>query len=300
MSISNNPENKRRTLVSALLSALLFSALAGTLLVDVSLANPYVRTNNSAEVRIYLPETNIYDVNYVSVSFEVESERPSSWFISSVYGIRFYLDGDSCENIIEPAIMKDSLTRYSATLVGLEDGFHSLYVVAYVKYYASMLQPADGSGVSNVFYFHVYAAPPDISILSVQNKNYGTADIALNFTVNEPVSWIGYSLDGEANVTITEKTVLTSSFGQDNYYMVLPKLPEGSHTLVVYVEDAYGILGESEPFHFTVTEETQPQPSKPPLASQLIAVAIIASAIIVSFGLFAYFVKFRKKRNKIN
>lgn len=297
MSISNNPENKRRTFVSALLSALLFSALAGTLLVDVSLANPYVRTNNSAEVRIYLPETNIYDVNYVSVSFEVESERPSSWFISSVYGIRFYLDGDSCENIIEPAIMKDSLTRYSATLVGLEDGFHSLYVVAYVKYYASMLQPADGSGVSNVFYFHVYATPPDISILSVQNKNYGTADIALNFTVNEPVSWIGYSLDGEANVTITDKTVLTSSFGQDNYYMVLPKLPEGSHTLVVYAEDTYGILGESEPFHFTVTEETQPQPSKPPLASQLIAVAIIASAIIVSFGLLAYFVKFRKKRN---
>ncbi len=51
--------------------------------------------------------------------------------------------------------------------------------------------------------------PPSISILSPENKSYTVKDVPLTFTVNETASWIGYSLDGQANETITGNVTLT-------------------------------------------------------------------------------------------
>ena len=74
---------------------------------------------------------------------------------------------------------------------------------------------------------------PEISITSPENKIYNqTTTIPLEFTVNEPVSWMGYSLDGRANVTVTENTNLTI-------------LMEGTHTLGLYVRDMVGDEGSS-------------------------------------------------------
>ena len=81
--------------------------------------------------------------------------------------------------------------------------------------------------------------PPTIVILSPENKTYSANDILLTFTVSEPASWIGHSLDGQMNVTITGNTTLTS-------------LLDGSHNVVVYANDTAGNMGISSLVYFTV------------------------------------------------
>ena len=74
---------------------------------------------------------------------------------------------------------------------------------------------------------YLFGSIPDISVTSPEGIFYNQTSVSLEFTVNELTSWIGYSLDGKANVTITENTNLT-------------KLSEGTHSLEVYAKDMAG------------------------------------------------------------
>ncbi len=87
----------------------------------------------------------------------------------------------------------------------------------------------------HIFY---YRLGPAISIVSPENKTYDTTDIPLTFTVDESVLWMAYSLDGQANVTITGNTTLSG-------------LSDGSHNLIVYTKDAAGSTGTSEIIYFS-------------------------------------------------
>lgn len=62
-----------------------------------------------------------------------------------------------------------------------------------------------------------------IEILSPKNMIYATNSIPLTFTINKTTSWIGYSLDGQTNVTITGNTTLTD-------------LQDGWHYVIVYAK----------------------------------------------------------------
>ena len=78
------------------------------------------------------------------------------------------------------------------------------------------------------------------AIMSPQNMTYTVnAGIPLTFTVYEFTSWIGYSLDGQLNATITGNTTL-------------PTLLDGWHYLVVYANDTFGNMEASPARHFTV------------------------------------------------
>jgi parallel beta-helix repeat protein len=81
--------------------------------------------------------------------------------------------------------------------------------------------------------------PPAIVITSPRNASYSAAPIALTFTVNEELSWQGYSLDSQANVTISGNTTLAG-------------LSEGSHSIVLYGNDTSGNMNHSSVVQFTV------------------------------------------------
>jgi hypothetical protein len=80
---------------------------------------------------------------------------------------------------------------------------------------------------------------PSVEILSPQNKTYNTNSIDLNFTVNEPITWAGYSLDEQEFQTITGNTTLN--------------IPDGFHNIIVNVTDNSGQSGTSERVFFTVS-----------------------------------------------
>jgi hypothetical protein len=85
----------------------------------------------------------------------------------------------------------------------------------------------------------VDTTPPTIQIISPQNTTYAANDVDLTFIIDEPTYWIGYSLDGQANVTSNGNTILTS-------------LGEGSHNIIVYANDTYGNMGFSNIVYFTI------------------------------------------------
>jgi len=84
----------------------------------------------------------------------------------------------------------------------------------------------------------VEAPSVNITLVSPENRSYNSTLVSLTFTLNETTSWTGYSLDGEANVTIAGNTTLTIS--------------EGSHTIIVYANDTDGYTGASDIVHFLV------------------------------------------------
>jgi hypothetical protein len=88
--------------------------------------------------------------------------------------------------------------------------------------------------------FQYETQPSTITIISPQNLTYTVnASIPLTFTTEQFPSWIGYSLNGQPNVTIAGNTTF-------------PTIPDGWHYVVVYANDSFGNMQASLVKHFTV------------------------------------------------
>jgi hypothetical protein len=88
----------------------------------------------------------------------------------------------------------------------------------------------------------------DITILSPSSQTtytvfksyyFGVDKIPLNFTLNGPKTWIGYSLDGGPTVTISGNTTLIVA-------------TSGTHNVIVYAKDSAGNGSISEKIFFNV------------------------------------------------
>jgi parallel beta-helix repeat protein len=113
---------------------------------------------------------------------------------------------------------------------------------------------AVGVGEGNVDRFplvkpvnHEYQA----TILQPANSTYATDKVPVSLITNAPASWIGYSVDGKANVSFSGDIILTS-------------VPPGSHSLTMFAGEQGGI-GASETVEFRTTlAEASPAPSLTP------------------------------------
>jgi len=75
--------------------------------------------------------------------------------------------------------------------------------------------------------------PPEVTIISpVDRVTYESTSVELIYTVNEPTKWVGYSLDGSGNITISGN-------------ITLEKLKNGPHNVTVFAEDLSGNKGSS-------------------------------------------------------
>jgi len=113
--------------------------------------------------------------------------------------------------------------------------------------------------------------PPVVSVVSPENKNYTSGNVSLAFAVNKPALWMGYSLDGQDNVTVTGNTTLSG-------------LSSGLHSITVYAKDELENIGASETITFNIEE---------PFPTMLVAVTAVAVAV-GSVGVLIYF---RKRRH---
>jgi parallel beta-helix repeat protein len=129
-----------------------------------------------------------------------------------------------------------------------------------------LTEPVD-SELATVLFLH----PPEICVSSPKNVTYTTDSVSLNFTVNEATTWMGYSLDGQDNITITENT------------LNLTGLSDGSHSLTVYATDTWGDTGTSETIYFKIDTTS----------TTGITIAIVITAV-VGVAILAYFLKIKK------
>jgi hypothetical protein len=83
---------------------------------------------------------------------------------------------------------------------------------------------------------------PVVVVFTPQNdtwaNSYRYESVNLGFFVNKPVQWMGYNLDGKANVTISGNETIP--------------ITKGWHNVVVYVNDTNGNTGYSRPTHFYI------------------------------------------------
>jgi hypothetical protein len=195
------------------------------------------------------------------------SER-TAYVLPNGYGYGFRGPTDHIWGIWEA---DDFSTNMSKNVKSLLDEYgENLDVI-----YDDGLQPGNTYGYNQLIYWDSYSPPPPkISILSPENKTYSESNVSLTFTLNKSVTWMGYSLDNQPQITMTENTTL-------------PNLSNGRHNVTFYAKDEFENMGVSETVHFIV-DKPAAEPSPMTLA---IASSAITAAIAV--GVPVYF----KKRN---
>ena len=297
----------KRAFAVSLILALLASALLG-LLVGVGTANPIgalLPHDPEAIISVQYP-ANHKTVNACDVTmyFSVDLHQwippwpdwnPDYSFSSTVTCI---LDGQYV-SWQETVVNSPQIHHFSIPLKGLSNGFHDLRikVVTDGTYFHGTYSsdPVWGgwswkeSNIPVIDYsylrFEVAADSPELVVLSLkQHETYDMGDLPLDFAVSTPVSWVGYSLDGQDNVTVAGNVTLAG-------------LSDGEHTVTVYARDSARNFGASETVTFTVAQASS---TKQLTAANTVApsTAIIASAATISFGLVAFFLR-RKKRSQI-
>ena len=117
-----------------------------------------------------------------------------------------------------------------------------------------------------------YSTPPEIKVVSPVNQTYSNSSVPLVFSVdvisaNKTVSWMGYSLDGQQNVTITGNGTITN-------------MTNGLHNITVYANDTFENMGAST-ITFTVAK-TNPFPT-----TTVAAVSVVVAVVVVA-GLLVY------------
>ena len=170
----------------------------------------------------------------------------------------------------KPVLLTYSLDRQpnvdlatNATLAGLSDGNHNLIFNA---------ADAAGNSALDSVDFAVDSKTPIISNSSINVNVNNATEASLNFTVDESVQWIGYSLDDKSNVTIKGNATLTN-------------LSSGKHSLTIYSNDTAGNMGSSGTIYFNAPE---------PFPTTLVTASIIVIAVSAA-GLLVYFKKRRRQ-----
>jgi hypothetical protein len=98
----------------------------------------------------------------------------------------------------------------------------------------------NGDGSATITNMFLEITPPVLEILSPQNLTYFNSSVPLTFAVYDfsPISWMGYSLDSQPNITVTGNTIIS--------------VEDGAHEIVVYANDTFGNMGSSQMVCFTV------------------------------------------------
>jgi len=193
------------------------------------------------ELQVLSPENKTYTSNDIRLVLSVN--RPTTWM------------GYSLDDHANVTITGDT------ELSDMPEGAHR--IVVYVNdTFGNMVS-------SSAVHFSVDTLPPQIAVLSPENRSYGGSDIQSAFTVDEPVSWLGYSLDGQDNVTVTGNVTLAV-------------LADGSHNITFYAIDLVGNTGASRTVYF----EIAPFPT--------VLVVAVAVTITITAATAYLFIKRRK------
>ena len=204
------------------------------------------------KITVLAPENKIYTTSDVPLVFTVN--KPALWMAYQI---------DRGRNV----------TISGNTTITLPDGWHNMTVYAADADY--------NNGASETVHFSNFAVdtvPLNVTIHSIQNVTYTNQELSLNFTIDKPGTWTAYSLDGQANMTISQNTTLTG-------------LTSGTHTLTIYAQDAIGLIEASNTINFGVADTpTEYQDTQTPtldLTMVLVAVALTALAASTSLMLYS-------------
>jgi hypothetical protein len=290
-------------LTGAFITVILLSAVARTQ-IELGISNPYIHEDvwegevpapdgvKPPEILVFSPKNNtLVTTRNISLNFNVSVPKLSNvtWWgpLSLIYqgswqSAKTTVDTDSLYRRYNNAFPFNVAVNFTdvpegpqwvsvnATSTGFGGWTHigydtsGSYPRAY-DYYVTF-----NVTTQTVVNFTVDITAPKVSILTLENKTYNTPDVLLDYIVNEEVSQVVYSLDGQDNVTISSNTTITD-------------LPNGLHNVTVYTKDEFENMGASETITFTVAEEPEPFPTAMVVAVSVTAIAVVGVGLLVYF-----------------
>jgi parallel beta-helix repeat protein len=235
-----------------------------------------VLLNNLGGMRIANTSDNLIVANFIDCEYHQAYGYPRAVSLSYAVSNRFYRNS---------FMLTDIVTSTTGSNNTWDNGFPNggnywsnyqshnptprkinntgVYDVAYV---------IDDENIDHYPLAEIYTAtPPEIVILS-KCGGYNMSSVPLAFTVDQPTAWMGYSLDGAQNATLSGNQTLTD-------------LASGQHTVTVYANDSFGNMGSAE-FTFTV--------SAPLSTGFIVGVFVVVLAVAVIAGVVYY--KWHKRR----
>jgi hypothetical protein len=258
------------------MSMLLFANLASA---DVTIQPWDIVYKTPPIITVNSPINNtIFYGNTVLLNFTI-TQPTGQWLIQYVdthggvtkqmlTGFGYVLNGKSYGSFPVSSDLSSSF-NYCVNLT-LDNGFNTLQVYGNASgYVVSFFVPqyVPITGWSNTIYFETFPPKPTVQ---VQPLDINGTSLSLNFTVDEPVSRITYSLDNQDNVSIAGNTTLTN-------------LPYGHHNLTVYATNPAGNVGASQTINFTIAkQEAETFPTT------TVAVVSVTVAVVVVAGLLVY------------
>ncbi len=240
----------------ASMAAILSVLVTATLLVGLGKADPFMPLPGP-QITFSSPENNkIYCVNNVSLTFTLSLSSQAAYSAGQyanakgLKSISYRVDHQGSGQFADSNELSKT---FSVTLQGLSEGPHTVEVYATAVWDVNIIQNIPPGSFKEIS-FEVDTVTPKIQILSKLDMKFAPNNVHFNFTISELVRWIGYSIDLQDNVTISESASPPSYYyGRYNYAMALVGLAEGSHILKLYAMDGAGNTGESEPLQFSVT-----------------------------------------------
>ncbi len=242
------------------------------------------------KLSIEKPNNNLTYTDNLPLKFMIEYIDESDMYTLEEE-ISYSIDNNSmsliCSNSFPYAGQYQSVsTNNTINISNLTNGEHQLTIVA-DGWFGRI---GSGFGIPfNVSFtpilFSIYnTPPPNIIVYAPKNQSYIFTNISsnvipLNFTVDKRTSWIGYSLDNQNNITITENITLTG-------------LSEGQHKLVMYANDTIGNMGTSQTIYFTIAREESILQG----GFSILFVVIVVVATIVALSALFYFKKHKQLR----
>ncbi|MCW4054398.1 MAG: hypothetical protein NWE84_05705 [Candidatus Bathyarchaeota archaeon] len=284
---------KKMPLKAVFVLVLLLPTAVATQFVNFGQANPYIRDwKKGGEIpppegtlppiiSLLSPKNNsAYSSNNVSLTFNVSMPESNtvSFHISELYYVPSWKQGPNGQSV------KIDLAQGSINLTDVPEGprWLEVYAVASAVAYESdhKLEGIHYTTYlviykitsSSLVHFTIDNTAPRIMSVSVENKIYSASELSLDVVVDELTSEVIYSLGGKGNITVAGNATLTD-------------LPEGAHSLTVYVLDLAGNAGTSEIIYFSVDVPELSLTSSVAASGALIA--------IISISLLVYF----RKRN---
>lgn len=190
----------------------------------------------SSGVGIISPTNSTYSPGALTLKTMVIGLGGSNIF----YLMTYSLDGK--DNVTIPLEIQIHERSFQMTMTGstilpeLSEGPHNITVYEKIEMHTS--PPSTLLDMSSVYFSIDDGNPPIIANLSPENKTYSQKDLSLNFTTDESISWIGYCLNGQNNVTVSGNTTLTNLAYRD-------------HNVTIYAQDLAGNIGTSETMYYT-------------------------------------------------
>ncbi len=232
--------------VTALLSLLIMSQAIRTVSANPYGFTPQIHPPSGAVppiISIGSPQNNANYSGTFNITFSVKGPQYSN-YDSDIVDVTYRIDNESISIPHAGFILvkgEHGTSQYYTSIIApkLVAGNHSLTVKSEGSVY-DLFSFVFFMDSSSQVYFITHEAP-SIKLLTDHNANITFSSFPLNFIVDQSTSWLSYSLDNLANVTIGGNTTLT-------------RLRDGNHSLVVYGNNTFGDMAKSETINFTIKE----------------------------------------------